>query len=106
MTDAINNTHNRIKNSAIGSGRSATTATAKDRNSGASQPGATSAGEASTVEISNSTVIQQLSDQIDSLPEVNQGMVDKIKQSLLNGEYKPDAEVIARKFSQIEKMLS
>jgi flagellar biosynthesis anti-sigma factor FlgM len=40
-----------------------------------------------------------------NLPEVNEARVDAVKQALTKGEYQPDAEVIARKYSEIEKLL-
>ena len=50
-------------------------------------------------------LLEELSEQIKNLPEVNEARVDALKQALTKGEYQPDAEVIARKYSEIEKLL-
>ncbi len=44
-------------------------------------------------------------DQINKLPEVDNNRIESIKAALANGEYQPDPEVIARKFSEIENLL-
>ena len=102
MTDAIN-THNRLRTNGISNDtRAGSTANtgqqAESRKTGA-------AGEASVVDLSNSTLIQELQEEIKNLPEVNQARVDAIKNALSNGEYEANAEVIARKYSEIEKLL-
>lgn len=106
MTDAIN-THNRPGNTAV---------TNQARTKGGSQANnaADSAAQAQTdnqaspssfVELSNPNLMKNLGEQIDKLPEVNEARIASIKQSLADGDYTPDAEVIARKFSEIEKLL-
>ncbi|MEM7561644.1 MAG: flagellar biosynthesis anti-sigma factor FlgM [Pseudomonadota bacterium] len=102
MTDAIN-THNRLRTNGITSDSRASSAAKSDQQADSRPAGG--AGEASVVDLSNSTLIQELQDQIKNLPEVNQARVDAIKEALGNGEYEADAEVIARKYSEIEKLL-
>ena len=103
MTDPIN-TQNRPRNTGV-SADTKTGSTAKtNQQSNKSRP-ASSAKESSTVEINTTGLIEQLSEQIKNLPEVNEARVEAVKQALGNGEYKPDAEVIARKYSEIEKLL-
>lgn len=53
------------------------------------------------VELSSNQLMQEMK----RVPEVDSGRVEAIKTALANGEYKPDPEVIARKFSEIEKLL-
>ena len=56
-----------------------------------------------------SAIVELSSDQIlnemKNIPEVDSGRIESIKNALANGEYKPDADVIARKFSEIENLL-
>jgi negative regulator of flagellin synthesis FlgM len=100
MTNTIN-THNQLQNNAV---KAETKAESSREEETASQTG--KKAEASTiVNLTSSNVLQQLGDRIEQLPEINSAKVDSIKQALTNGEYKPDAEVIARKFSEIEKLL-
>ena len=103
MTDAIN-TQNRLRPAGASSDTRAGS-TAKNGKQADSKPAGNAAQDVSTVDLSNTTLIQELQEQINNLPEVNQARVDAIKQALTNGEYEPDAEVIARKFSEIEKLL-
>ena len=104
MTDPIN-TQNRPRSSGI----SADTRTDSAAKTGAqsAQPGSAprSAGDATIVELSNPTLLEELAEQIRNLPEVNEARIEAVKQALSNGEYTPDAEVIARKYSEIEKLL-
>ena len=105
MTDAIN-THNRPRNPAVtGEASKNTGATGKNQNNTASQAQGNQSKPATIVELSNPNLLKEISEQIDKLPEVNEARVASIKQSLAQGEYKPDAEVIAKKFSEIEKLL-
>ena len=82
-----------------------TGSTAKTGQQADSKAAANATRDNGVVDLSNSTLIQGLEEQIKSLPEVNQARVDLIKQALSNGEYEADAEVIARKYSEIEKLL-
>lgn len=102
MSDPIN-TNNRVR----GTGVSADTRADSARQTGAAgtKPDTGSARDASTVELQNATLLQQLEDKIKELPQVNEARVAAVKQALSDGEYEPDAEVIARKFSEIEKLL-
>ena len=94
MTDAIN-TNNRIKvpNQATDS-RAKTSSNTNSQN---------------TKGAPSSTVVELTSDQVmkemERLPEVNSGRIESIKNAIANGEYQPNAEVIAQKFSEIEKLL-
>jgi len=104
MTDAIN-TQNRPRNSGVSTDTRAGS-TAKANQPGAQgKPAAGTTDEASIVELSSATLVEELSEQIKHIPEVNEARVEAIKQALGNGEYQPDAEVIARKYSEIEKLL-
>ena len=94
MTDAINS-NNRVK-----APNPATEQRAKASPEAASA--ANSASQASAVVKLSS---DQILDQIDRVPEVNSSRIESIKNALANGEYKPDPEVIARKFAEIESLL-
>ncbi len=95
MTDAIN-TNNRIKapNQAHDQ-RAKNTANAPAGNSSANPASA-------VVDLSSDKVMEQMG----KLPEVDSSRIESIKTALANGEYQPDPEVIARKFSEIESLLS
>lgn len=94
MTDAIN-TNNRIK-----APNQAPEQRAKNTTS--SPSGNTSPTPASAVvDLSSSKMLEQMG----SLPEVDTNRIESIKTALANGEYQPDPEVIARKFSEIESLL-
>ena len=99
MTDAISN-NNPPQNNAVKGG----TPTKADSGSGkaASSP---KSGASTIVELGNANVMQRLSDKIQELPEINSAKIESVKQALVKGEYQPDAEVIAKKFSEIEKLL-
>ena len=103
MTDAIN-TQNRLRTTGVSSDARAGS-TAKSGQQTDAKATDNAAQQASVVDLSNSTLIKELEEQIKNLPEVNQGRIDVIKQALSNGEYEADAEVIARKYSEIEKLL-
>jgi len=106
MTDAIN-THNRPRSTAVSNDAKAKSGatTGNQQGNAASQAGGNQSKPSTIVELSNPNLLQNISDQIDKLPEINEAKVASIKQSLAQGEYKADAEVIARKFSEIEKLL-
>ena len=105
MTDPINS-QNRLRNTGVSSDTKAGGAaksTARETDSQASAGGA--AARTDVVELSNATLLEALNEQIKNLPEVNSTRVDAVKEALSNGEYQADAEVIARKYSEIEKLL-
>jgi flagellar biosynthesis anti-sigma factor FlgM len=102
MTNTIN-TQNRPPTA--GGSTDTKTASTTAQNTGGGKSNASSSGSSTIVKLSSSTLIQELSDQIKDLPEVNEARVESIKQALVNGEYVPDAEVIARKYSEIEQLL-
>ena len=104
MTDTINiqnrsgstTTPNNAKaNATANNGQSASSSAS---NAGKTKP-------AAIIELSNAVVLESIGEQIDKLPEVNEARVASIKESLAQGEYQPDANVIARKFQEIEKLL-
>ena len=103
MTDPIN-TQNRPRNTGVSTDTKAGPA-AKTNQQTQAKTGAGASGESSTVELSTTGLIEQLSEQIKNLPEVNEARVEAVKQALGKGEYKPDADVIARKYTEIEKLL-
>ena len=108
MTDAIN-TNNRPRNAAVPTEARGSTQ-ANNASAASNSAAATSAKDnqsnpAAIVELSTSGLLQSIGEQIEKLPEVNEAKVASIKQSLAQGDYKADAEVIARKFSEIEKLL-
>ncbi len=104
MTDAIN-----IQNR---SGSTVTTSNTKGKTTANTEQSANSSASiagksnpAAIIELSNSGLLDNIGEQIDKLPEVNEARVASVKQSLVQGEYQPDADVIARKFHEIEKLL-
>lgn len=103
MTDAINT--NRPQNTAVPTDTRTNTATAGKQSSAAPTTSGSQSNPSAIVELSSSALLQNIEEQIDKQPEVNEARVASIKQSLAQGEYKADAEVIARKFSEIEKLL-
>ncbi len=105
MTDPIN-TQNRLRNTGVSSDTKAGGAAKSSGQSAGSQvAGGSSAAKTDVVELSNATLLEALSEQIKNLPEVNSARVEAVKEALSNGEYQADAEVIARKYSEIEKLL-
>ncbi len=102
MTDPIN-TQNRLRNSVLNSQGKPGEATKADRQGADTR--ATARAESAIVELSNPKLMEELGEQIRNLPEVNQARVEAVKSALGNGEYEPDAEVIARKYAEIEKLL-
>ena len=104
MTDPIN-TNNRPRNAGISAEtRAGSTAKAK-QGSAQDKAASTKSDESGQVQLSGASLVAELADQIKNLPEVNEARVDAVKQALTKGEYQPDAEVIARKYSEIEKLL-
>ncbi len=104
MTDPIN-TQNRLRNNPV-SGDARSGAAAKTGKSAPDSRASAKPGEdGAIVELSNATLLEELSEQVKNLPEVNEARVESVKQALGRGEYQPDAEVIARKYAEIEKLL-
>ena len=104
MTDPIN-TQNRLRNTGVSADTRAGSTAISNQQAAPADSARKPAADASTVELSNATLLEELSEQIKNLPEVNDARVEAVKQALTNGEYQPDAEVIARKYSEIEKLL-
>ena len=94
MTDAINS-NNRVKAPNVQTDARAKSSPKANNDAAANAPAS------AVVELSS----EQVMDQMKRLPEVDSSRVEAIKTALANGEYKPDPEVIARKFSEIEKLL-
>ena len=103
MTDAIN-TQNRPRNTVVSADTRAASTAKANQQSGQNKAAGTT-DEASTVSLSSTALVAELSEQIKNQPEANEARVEAVKQALGNGEYQPDAEVIARKYSEIEKLL-
>lgn len=103
MTDAIN-TQNRLQSNAIKSESQSKAGPASSATANGSKSSSSSSA-AAIVELSSSNVLQDLNTSIRELPEVNSAKVESIKLALSQGEYQPNAEVIAKKFSEIEKLL-
>lgn len=104
MTDPIN-TQNRLRNTGVSSDTRAGSAAKTSQSSAQGKATTAKSDEASTVQLSGAALLEELGEQIKNLPEVNEARVDAVKQALTKGEYQPDAEVIARKYSEIEKLL-
>jgi flagellar biosynthesis anti-sigma factor FlgM len=104
MTDPIN-TQNRLRSTGVSADTRAGAAGKTNAQSAQGKPSAARPDESSLVELSGPALIEALSEQIKNLPEVNDARVEAVKQALSKGDYHPDAEVIARKYSEIEKLL-
>jgi len=104
MTDPIN-THNRLRNTGVSADTRAGSAAKTNPDSRPGKPTAGKADDADIVKLSSTALLEELNEQIKNHPEVNEARVEAVKLALTNGEYQPDAEVIARKYSEIEKLL-
>ena len=104
MTDPIN-TQNRMRSTGVTGDNRASGAAKAGGQAAAGKAAGQGGGDATVVELSNASLLEELSERIKNLPEVNDARVEAVKRSLTNGEYRPDAEVIARKYSEIEKLL-
>ena len=94
MTDAIN-TNNRVKVPAPAPENRG------QKPAQGNQNPATSGTASTVVELSS----EQLLAQVQQAPEVDASRIESIKAAISNGQYKPDAEVIAQKFMEVEKLL-
>lgn len=104
MTDPIN-TNNRPRNTGISTDTRAGASAKTSQPPAQDKAASTRSDESGVVELSGASLLAELEAQIKNLPEVNEARVDAVKQALTKGEYQPDAEVIARKYSEIEKLL-
>ena len=95
MTDAIN-TNNRIKTPSQPHEQRAKNTAGATSGSAASNPAS------AVVDLSSSKVFEQM----EKVPEIDSSRIESIKAALANGEYKPNPEVIAKKFAEIENLLS
>lgn len=98
MTDAISS-HNRVR-----------TTTPNIDNKGASSQAtpsqsSNSQSSSSVVDIKSTKLLEALSAKIDKIPDMDMAKVDSIKQSIANGDFQPNADVIAQKFIAIERLL-
>ncbi len=96
MTDAINN-HGRIKTTVPGG----SAAPSKGGGKTVTTTGKPSAAASDVLNLSSERLMEQMA----RIPQVDQSRIETIKSALANGEYQPDQEVIARKFTDIEKLL-
>ena len=104
MTDAIN-TQNRLQSTAI---RTEIQSNARNGSGQVSNNGdnpTVKPGTADIVKLSSSNVLHDLNACVRELTEVNSARVESIKLALAKGSYQPNAEVIAKKFIEIEKIL-
>jgi negative regulator of flagellin synthesis FlgM len=104
MTDPIN-TNNRPRNTGVSADTRAGAPAKTGQPPAQGQAASNRSDDAAVVELSGAALLAELEEQIKNLPEVNEARVDAVKQALTKGEYQPDAEVIARKYSEIEKLL-
>ncbi len=98
MTDAIN-TQNRMRN---------TTPLMENKGQSTQSPNAKTSSQSSSstvVDIKSTQLLETMSAQLDKIPDMDMSKVDAIKQSIANGDYQPNAEVIAQKFTEIERLL-
>ena len=98
-------TNNRPGNTAVPTEARTKASSAATGSPAAAPESGNQSNPAAIVELSSSGLLQSIGEQIDKLPEVNEAKIASIKLSLAQGDYKTDAEVIARKFSEIEKLL-
>ena len=61
---------------------------------------------ASDVEISSKSTLQEIENRIAELPVVDEAKVASIKQAISNGDYQVDADAIAKRLVEVEKLLS
>ncbi len=104
MTDPIN-TQNRLRNTPVSGDARSDAAAKADKSASDSRAPAKGGDDGAVVELSNAALLEELREQIKNLPQVNEARVEAVKQALGRGEYQPDAEVIARKYAEIEKLL-
>jgi len=98
MTDAINS-HNRVRNTTPTIENKGQSSQASTSQSSSSQT------SSSVVDIKSTKLLETLSAEIDKIPDMDMAKVDSIKQSIANGDYQPNPEVIAQKFIEIERLL-
>ena len=103
MTDTIN-IQNRSGSTTTPNNAKANATANNGQSASSSASNADKTKPAAIIELSNAVVLESIGEQIDKLPEVNEARVASIKESLAQGEYQPDANVIARKFQEIEKL--
>jgi len=104
MNNTIN-TNNRPGNTAVPTEARAKSDPVTAKSPAAAPDSGNQSNPATIVELSTSGLLQSIGEQIEKLPEINEAKVASIKQSLAQGNYKIDAELIARKFSEIETLL-
>ena len=104
MTDAIN-TQNRLQSTVRKSETQQPAKKDKGSVSFSEDKATANSGAAAIVELSSANVLQDLNNSVRGIPEVNAAKIESIKLALARGDYQPNAEVIAKKFSAIEKLL-
>lgn len=101
MTDPVNTQiRSQTSNSA-----SAQNNTNKANTEQSGRPNEGNGSAAVIVELSSSALVKSLDAEIRNTPDIDQGKIDSIKLALQNGEYIPNADVIAEKFAEIESLL-
>jgi negative regulator of flagellin synthesis FlgM len=98
MTDAIN-TQNRPRSTTTSLDTKGSSSQKADTNTSAQ------ASSSSVVDIKSTKILEAMSTEIDKLPDMDMEKIDSIKQAIANGDYQPNAEVIAQKFTEIERLL-
>lgn len=99
MTDAINN-QNRVRTTTPSSVGNKEESTQKQASNTSSQ-----SPSSSVVDLKSTKILEAMSAEIEKIPDMDMAKVDAIKQSIANGDYQPNAEVIAQKFTEIERLL-
>lgn len=102
MTDAINN-QNRLRSSPSSIEQKSPTAIQTK-----TTPASTNDSQTNTsavVNISSSKILASMQAEVDKLPDIDQSKIDSIKQALADGSYQTNADTIAQKFIEIEKLL-
>lgn len=88
-------------------GASVTNKAKSESNTGATNSAdSTTPRPASDVEITSQSTLQEIESRIAELPIVDKAKVEGIKQAIANGDYQIDADAIAKKLVEVEKLLS
>lgn len=98
MTDAINNSGRIRTNPPLNS--STNSKSSPDSKAGNQEP-----TSSSIVDIKSTQILASMKDQLDKVSNIDSTKVDAIKLAISNGDYKPNPDVIAQKFMDIEKLL-
>jgi negative regulator of flagellin synthesis FlgM len=102
MENAMNNTINNLSNTLVDASKHNAKGGAKAI---ATQKPCDDKATADKVSLSGSVVLQKLEKNMATSSEVDMNKVNQIKEALNNGEYKVDADLIAKNFFDIEQAL-